>query len=80
MFRDFITDGLVKEGMPDYELAKSLVKIANMRMKNLAKEKITNDNSFSVIEDSYEAVKELIDALMARKGFKSYSHEASIEL
>ena len=79
MFKDFIKRGEVREGSPDHELSKSLIKIGKLRMRNLEKENITDENSFSVVEDSYEAVKELIDALMALRGYKSYSHEASIE-
>ena len=79
MFRDFIKSREVREGSPDYELSKSLEKIAKLRMANIEKQEVTDDNSFSVVEDSYESVKELIDALMALRGYKSYSHEASIE-
>ena len=79
MFKDFIKSREVREGSPDYELSKSLEKIAKLRMANIEKQEVTDDNSFSVVEDSYESVKELIDALMALHGYKSYSHEASIE-
>lgn len=48
-------------------------------MKNLDAMKITDENSFSVVENCYEAIREMIDALMALKGFKSYSHQANIE-
>lgn len=50
-----------------------------LRLKNQEAVQITNDNSFSIIENCYEAIREMIDALMALKGFKSYSHEANVE-
>lgn len=79
MFEDFIKDGSVRKVSPDKQLANGLVKIANLRLKNLETLKITDENSFSVVENCYEAIRELIDALMALKGYKSYSHEATVE-
>lgn len=79
MFGDFLKEGLVKRIMPDVQLAKSLVKIAEARMKNIELLPMSDGNSFMVIENCYEAIKELSDALLALKGFKSYSHEANIE-
>ena len=79
MFEDFIKEGSVRKVSPDRQLAKSLVKIALLRLKNLEAMEITDENSFSVVENCYEAIRELIDALMSLKGFKSYSHEANIE-
>ena len=79
MFDDFVKEGSVRKVSPDKMLAKSLVKIALLRVKNLEIMKMTDENSFSVVENCYEAIRELIDALMALKGFKSYSHEANIE-
>lgn len=79
MFEDFIKEGLVREVSPDKQLAKSLVRIAKLRLKNLEPSPISDENSFSVVENCYEAIRELIDALMALRGFKSYSHEATVE-
>ena len=78
MFEDFIRDGSVRRVSPDRQLAKSLVKIAGLRLKNMEHTKITDQNSFNVVENCYEALREMIDALMALKGFKSYSHEATV--
>jgi len=79
MFEDFIKEGSVRRVSPDRQLARSLVKIAKLRLKNLESISIMDENSFSFIENCYEAIREMIDALMALKGFKSYSHEASVE-
>lgn len=40
--------------------------------------KITDENADLALEDSYEAIREAIDSFLITKGFKSYSHEASI--
>lgn len=79
MFEDFIRDGSVRRVSPNKQLAKSLVKIANLRLKNIETMKITDENSFTIVENCYEAIREMIDALMSLKGFKSYSHEATVE-
>lgn len=39
---------------------------------------MTEENADLVLEDAYEAIREMIDAFLVKKGFKSYSHEASI--
>lgn len=79
MFEDFIKEGSVRKISPDKQLAKSLLKISLLRLKNLEAMRITDENSFSIVENCYEAMRELIDALMALRGFKSYSHQANID-
>jgi len=79
MFEDFLRDGSVKRITPDFQLAKSLAKIAEARMRNIELLGITDDNSFMIVENCYEAIRELIDALLAIRGLKSYSHEAGID-
>lgn len=69
----------MKKQSPDKFLSKSLIKIALIRIKNLEHETISDDTSFQIIENCYEAIREIIDALMSIKGYKSYSHEAGIE-
>lgn len=78
-FDQLLREGTVFRAAPNLELASGLMKIALQRFENLpADSQINDNNSFQVIENAYEAVKELIDALMAIHGFKSYSHDASI--
>jgi len=79
MFEDFIKEGSVRRVSPNRQLAKSLVKIANLRLKNTETMRVTDENSFNVVENCYEAIREMIDALMSLKGLKSYSHEATVE-
>ncbi|MBI4171112.1 MAG: hypothetical protein HY514_05410 [Candidatus Aenigmarchaeota archaeon] len=79
MFERYLQDGSVKKVSIDKELAKSLIKIATFRMEKAKKEKPTDENAFFIVENAYEAVKELIDAIMTLDGYKSYSHEACID-
>ena len=79
MIRRYMEEGVVKKITIDRELAKSLVKIAKFRMEKAKRETPTGDNAFFIVENAYEAAKELIDGLMALDGYKSYSHEACID-
>lgn len=79
MFEAYLRDGSVKRISPDRELAKSLIKVAKLRLERAKKEKPSDENSFFIVENCYEAVREMIDALMTLDGYKSYSHEACIE-
>jgi len=76
-FEEFVKSGDVIEGSPDAELAKSLLKVAKLRWQTIPNTP-TVLNSFTIVENAYEAVRELIDGLMAVEGYKSYSQEASI--
>jgi methyltransferase-like protein len=58
---------------PDKEMAKSLLKMMEIRLKateSLNKEKFTS----IVVEGYYEVIKEGITALMAIDGYKTLSH------
>jgi hypothetical protein len=62
---------------PDKEMAKSLLKMMEIRLKateSLNKEKFTS----IVVEGYYEVIKEGITALMAIDGYKTLSHEVLI--
>src|SRR3989344_8925910 len=73
-FRDCIEKRLVKKIQPNKDMASSLVKLANIRLENLGNLK----NSTLKAETYYEIIKELITALLAIEGYKSYSHECLI--
>jgi hypothetical protein len=75
-FEEYISKGLVKKRRKNRRLAKSLLASALDRM-NFAKS-ILKDKPKYALELAYEAVIELIDALLALEGFKSWSHEANI--
>jgi uncharacterized protein (UPF0332 family) len=57
--------------------AKALFKLAERRIKSINKRKKYEYPQF-LIEDYYETIKELISALLAIHGFKSYSHECLV--
>lgn len=58
----------------DKQMSKSLVKLAKIRLSNLENLSVTTLK----IETYYEAIKELITALISIQGYKSYSPECLI--
>lgn len=64
----------VKKIKPNPEQATSLFHLATRRLESIEKR---GDEEFPqlLVESYYEAIKELISALLALQGYKSYSHE-----
>lgn len=76
-FEFYLSEGSVKKRKPDFELAKSLIKDAKERFEKVSR---LDTPAFSkiVFENVYDALRCILDALLALDGYKSYSHEASI--
>ncbi|MBI2548398.1 hypothetical protein HYW21_03535 [Candidatus Woesearchaeota archaeon] len=77
-FQQYLALGKVKKKTPDPEEAHALLKKSEQRIKYIRIKKIDNDTTSFILEDSYEAIRESTQALMSIKGFKPYSHEATI--
>jgi uncharacterized protein (UPF0332 family) len=75
-FEYFIREKKVKKKSVDKKFAKSLMKSSKDRFEFAVK--IMNMKPRYALENAYEAIIELIDALLALKGYKSWSHEANI--
>ncbi|MBI2583478.1 MAG: hypothetical protein HYW25_02325 [Candidatus Aenigmarchaeota archaeon] len=67
----------VRKIYPDGEMARSMLKMIEMRIKEA---ELKNKREFAslVVEDYYEIIKETITALMAMDGYKTLSHEVLI--
>lgn len=76
-FEIYIKDEKVKKQASDTELAKSLISDAKQRIEKINQLDI---KSFSkiIFENVYDALRSILDAILAVDGYKSYSHEASI--
>lgn len=76
-FDIFLNQGDVKKITPDLELTKSLIKDMDER---LVKSNLLDINIFPkiIFENIYDSLRDFCDALLAKDGFKSYSHQASI--
>ena len=57
-------------------LAKSLINDMNERIKSSFS--LTKNFAKLIFENLYDALRDFCDALLAKDGYKSYSHEASI--
>jgi hypothetical protein len=76
-FEYFLNQSDVKKCSPDKELAKSLIKDMSERIE---KSLLLDTEVFSklIFENIYDALRDFCDAILALRGFKSYSHQASI--
>ena len=74
IFEDCIKEGLVKKSGKNREISNSLVKLADIRLGGIGK----FTNATLKVESYYEIIKELLTALLASEGYKSYSHECLI--
>ncbi|MBU0460977.1 MAG: hypothetical protein KJ574_00160 [Nanoarchaeota archaeon] len=74
-FDDYLREGKVLRRDKDPALKNSLVKDADERILQLSIAGLKPKFRF---EQAYESVRELADALLARDGFKTYSHEAAL--
>ena len=77
-FGNYLKLGKVKKKTPDIEESKSLINKAVNRLKYAKLKKIDKDTAAFILEDSYEAARESAQSLMSIKGYKPYSHEATI--
>ncbi|MBN2367880.1 HEPN domain-containing protein [Candidatus Woesearchaeota archaeon] len=77
-FENYINQGKVKKKTPDPEEAKSLFERAKQRLNYTNVKKITDKTAHFVLEDAYEVIRESAQSLMSIKGFKPYSHEATV--
>ncbi len=67
----------VRKVRPDKKMAKSILRMIEIRMKAL---ELKDRKEFTslVVEDYYEIIKEAITALMAVDGYKTLSHEVLV--
>lgn len=77
-FDYFLRENEVKKQPIDKNLAKSLVEQALRRLDYVYKIEINELNRDFILEDYYEVLRTLADAVLALNGYKSYSHEAPI--
>ena len=75
-FGNYIKTGKVKKKTADSEEAKALLN--QDRLDYIKDKEITVKTAKFVFEDAYEAAREAAQALMSKKGYKPYSHEATI--
>lgn len=75
-FEYFLEDKEVRKISKNIELAKSLIKDMEERIQT----SLSLSDKFKklIFENIYDALRDFCDSLLAKDGFKSYSHQASI--
>ena len=76
-FEFFLKKGDVKKQSPNKNLAYSAFKDSLERIE-FARQLLHKAKSKYVLENAYEAMREAADSTLYLRGFKSFSHEASI--
>jgi hypothetical protein len=76
-FGFYISSGDVRRQQANRNIAVAAARDALERLE-FAERLLGKERPKYVLENAYEAIRELIDAVMEMDGFKSYSHEASI--
>lgn len=81
--RDIMDWGLCREKFiknveADTEKAASIVEAAKSRIRHVKGIAVNNDNASFIVEGYYEAIKELLVALLLSKGLRSKNHQCLI--
>lgn len=78
-FKEFVGQGLVKKKKRDEARANSLIEAAEKRKNVMEKYlPINEETAVQIIEESYDVIRELLEARLSKDGYKSYNHEAVI--
>ncbi len=76
-FASFLATNAVRRRQPDVHTATATARDSADRLA-LAGRLLGKEAPKYVVENAYESVRELVDALLFLHGYKSYSHEASV--
>jgi len=76
-FEYYLNSKDVRKTEKNIVLAKSLINDIKIRLKENWNEN-EQEKPKTIFESIYDAIRDFCDALLAKDGFKSYSHEASI--
>jgi len=76
-FENYVNNGRVVKQESSPPLAQALLKRAERRYEKV-KEGIDHNNPDFSFEEIYETLREIAQSFLAEKGFKPYSHEATI--
>src|SRR3989338_1571604 len=77
-FSVFLMEGSVKQQQPDRNLSEDLAKDCQERFDDAKLSLGTGRKPKFIYENVYEALREAADSILFLKGYKSFSHEATI--
>ena len=76
IFEEYIKTGKVIKGERDLQKARSLIITSDNSFKTAELIEINNITSSTIFTILYESLRELLEAMCLREGYKIYSHEA----
>ena len=76
IFESFIKSGKVIKGEKDFDKSKALIKMSDNSLMTASKIQINETSAAIVLTVTYESMRELLEAMCLREGYKVYSHEA----
>lgn len=74
-FQEFIKNGLVRKASPDSQLLQSLLKVIDNDLSFLETVQITELSARKVIGSYYDTLREILEVIALKGGFKVYAHE-----
>ena len=74
-FQEFIKRGLVRKTSPDPQLMQSLIKVIDHDLSFMETVKITELSARKVIGNYYDTLREILEVMALKGGFKVYAHE-----
>lgn len=75
-FERFIEEGKVRRAQPDIQLARSLISMSDKKIATMQKLEINDTTASTIMSNIYEALREIVESIAAKDGYKVYSHEA----
>jgi len=75
---DFCKKEHIRKVGVDNNKINSILKMCSVRLKFAKKQEIDDETASIIIENYYEIIKELLTALLLKKGLKSNNHECLI--
>ncbi len=74
-WKECIDSGMAKSIMPDKDMILSLLSSADKRIKSVDLLKTDNITANSKLSLAYDALREVLEALAIKQGYKIYNHE-----
>lgn len=74
-WKECLNKKIVKKVQVDFELIKSLVKTSKNKLESENKLVMDNITANSKVSLAYDSLRELLEALSIRSGYKIYNHE-----
>lgn len=75
-FADFLKNKKVIKGRPDLQKSKALVKMSAQTLSIVQKIEMTPASASLVLSQCYECLRQILEAIALKEGYKVYSHEA----